>query len=42
MNDLFKINKSYYRRVVRCAYANGMAFLTHKLIKENEKAKILD
>lgn len=41
MKDLFKINKSYYRRVVRCAYANGTAFLTHKIIVNNDKNKVL-
>lgn len=42
MNSLFKINKSYYRRVVRCTYANGTAFLSHKIINDNEESKVLD
>lgn len=42
MKNLFKINKSCYRRVVRCAYSNGTAFLSHKIINDNEENKVLD
>lgn len=42
MKSLFKIDRYYYRRVVRCAYANGTAILTHKAFKRNEENKILD